>query len=189
MGVAMTIRTIAAVKDRKWWAWAALACVAAVMVVGCAAQADDTAASDAPVEDGGRRAAFVARADQACRDFDTGLHSIAAATAGARSLEELSPEELAAFRDGVLPLALTYYGRTTVLEAPSNGNDLAAQLTADAYETLLLLSALEDGRNTRSPDELFVSTPADVQAHLTTFPGDETTFREYGFTSCGKREL
>ena len=175
-----------AMPSRK--AWAALALATAVVAAGCAAHADDTSrAGGAPSPDTGRRVAFVAQADEACRKFDAGLQAVAESTIGVRSLGGQTPQALGVFYGGLLPVADTYYREIGALDAPSDGRAFDVRLKADAYETMLLLLGL-DVTGTTPPDTPFVTEPADVQAHLTRPGGVEEGFREYGFTSCPRAE-
>ena len=170
-------------------AWVALALATAVVAAGCAARADDTSrVGGAPAPDTAQRVAFVAQADEACRQFDAGLQAVAESTFGDRSLEGQTPEALGVFYGGLLPVADTYYREIAALDAPSDGSDLDARLTADAYETVLLLSGL-DVTGAAPPDAPFVTEPADVQAHLTRPGGVDAAFREYGFISCPRLEV
>jgi len=170
-------------------AWAALALVTAVVAAGCAAHAGDTSrVGGPPAPDTGRRVAFVAQADDACRQFDAGLQVVAESTVGVRSLEGQTPQALSVFYYGLVPLADTYYREIAALDAPSEGRAFDVRLKADAYETMLLLSGL-DVTGTAPPDTPFATEPADVRAHLTRPGGVEEGFREYGFTSCPRAEL
>jgi hypothetical protein len=170
-------------------AWAALALATAVVAAGCAAHADDTSrVGGAPAPGTGQRVAFVAQADEACRQFDAGLQAVAESILGVRSLEGHTSQELGVFYGGLLPVADTYYREIGALDAPSDGRALDVRLKADAYGTMLLLSGL-DITGTAPPDTPFVTEPADVQAHLTSPGGVEQDFREYGFTSCPRAEV
>ena len=170
-------------------AWAALALATAVVAAGCAAHADDTSrVGGGPAPDTGQRVAFVAQADEACRQFDAGLQAVAESTLGVRSLEGHTPLALDVFYGGLLPVADTYYREIGALDAPSDGSAFDVRLKADAYGTMLLLAGL-DVTGTAPPDTPFVTEPADVQAHLTSPGGVEQEFREYGFTSCPRAEV
>jgi hypothetical protein len=170
-------------------AWVALALAMAVVAAGCAAHADDTSREGrAPAPGTGRRVAFVAQADEACRQFDAGLEAVAASTIGVRSLEGQTPQALGVFYGGLLPVADSYYRAIAALEAPSDGRALDARLIADAYETWLLLAGL-DVTATTPPDTPFVTEPADVLTHLTRPGGLEEEFRDYGFTACPRGEV
>jgi len=169
--------------------WTALALTTAVVAVGFAAHADDTSREGgSQAVHVGQRVAFVAQADEACRQFDAELQAVAESTIGVRSLEGQTPEALDVFYGGLLPVADAYYRDIASLDAPSDGRALDARLTADAYETLLLLSGL-DVTATTPPSTPFVTEPAEVQAHLERLGGIEQKFRAYGFVSCPRREV